>query len=112
MNTSEILKLYETSAKGHIEPHAKILEITYSNINLANEYHPLHDWQLQMLDDIVNLACFNQNMCVYLNTSFVMDSFDVSISGKDFSSISISVIRTSFLIGTNPMVISFLLGLK
>ena len=71
MNTSEILKLYKTSAKGHIEPHAKILEITYSNINLANEYHPLHDWQLEMLDDIVNLACFNQSLCVYINTSLL-----------------------------------------
>ena len=71
MNTLEILKLYETSAKGYIEPHTKFLEIIASDINLTNEYHPLQDWQLQMLDDIVNLACFNQNMCVYLNTSLI-----------------------------------------
>ena len=71
MNTLEILNLYETSAKGFIEPHAKFLEIIVSSINLANEYHALQDWQLQMLDDIVNLACFNQSMCVYLNTSLI-----------------------------------------
>ena len=71
MNTLEILKLYETSAKGFIEPHAKFLEIIVSSINLANEYHALQDWQLQMLDDIVNLACFNQSMCVYINTSLI-----------------------------------------
>jgi len=71
MNKFEILKLYETSAKGYIEPHVKFLEIIASNINLANEYYPLQDWQLQMLDDIVNLACFNQNLCVYINTSLI-----------------------------------------
>ena len=71
MNKFEILKLYETSAKGYIEPHVKFLEITDSKINLANEYHPLQDWQLEMLDDIVNLACFNQSLCVYCNTSLI-----------------------------------------
>ena len=71
MKSSVILNLYETSAKGHIEPHVKFLEIIASNINLANEYHPLQDWQLQMLDDIVNLACFNQSMCVYFIKSLI-----------------------------------------
>ena len=71
MNKFEILKLYENSAKGYIEPHVKFLEIIASNINLANEYHPLQDWQLKMLDDIVNVACFNQSMCVYCNTSLI-----------------------------------------
>ncbi len=71
MKSITILKLYENSAKGFIEPHAKFLEITDSKINLAGEYHPLHDWQLEMLDDIVNLACFNQSLCVYCNTSLI-----------------------------------------
>jgi len=71
MNSFTILKLYKTSAKGFIEPHAKILKITDSKINLAGEYHNLHDWQLKMLDDIVNIACFNQSLCVYCNTSLI-----------------------------------------
>lgn len=71
MNSFTILKLYKTSAKGFIEPHAKILKITDSKINLAGEYHHLHDWQLKMLDDIVNIACFNQSLCVYCNTSLI-----------------------------------------
>ena len=71
MKSSEIMNLYENSAKGFIEPHSKFLDIIASNINLAGKYHPLQEWQLQMLDDIVNLACFNQSMCVYINTSLI-----------------------------------------
>lgn len=71
MKSSEILKLYENSAKGFIEPHAKFLDIIASNINLAGKYHPLQEWQLQMLEDIVNVACFNQSLCVYCNTSLI-----------------------------------------
>lgn len=68
MNNNTITR-YEQSAKGYIEPDTKIFEITDSKINLSDSYYPLLDWQLKMLDDIVNIACFNQNLAVYCNTS-------------------------------------------
>ena len=61
----QIYRLYDIHKENF---YSYSLEGRYCLPSYTNEYHPLQDWQLQMLDDIVNLACFNQGMCVYINT--------------------------------------------
>ena len=65
-----ILKKYFESTKGEINKENYIFDIIESKILIdTEEYVSLYDWQFNMLEEIINIACLNQNKVIYNDIS-------------------------------------------